>query len=79
MPDEKSKFRGAPFVMPSDVVKRLGNGETVVGLATLRDTFGIPLDGPPDVIPADKVEAIGGRQVLQKFIAKVRSQRRASA
>ena len=65
------------FTVPFDVVRKLGNGDIATGLAVLRDTFDVPFAGPPDVIPAEAVGAIGGKQVVLKFLNRIRSQRRA--
>jgi hypothetical protein len=70
-----AETRAASFKMPPDVIRRLGGGDTIIGYAALRDTFNLPLAEPLGQIPAEAVEAIGGRPVLQRFIAKVRRQR----
>jgi hypothetical protein len=71
--------KGQPFMVPTDVLKKLGNGAVGVGYGTLCNAVGChPMHGKLGEIPAAVVAGLGdgdpvtGRGVLQKFITRVR-------
>lgn len=78
MPDGKT--RAAPFTVPIDALRKLGNGDAAAGQAALADTLGF-LAVRVGEVPADVVVEVGngdplvGRQVLSRFVAKVRATR----
>jgi hypothetical protein len=81
MPSVRGMAPPGSFRIPKDVINKLGEGDPQTGGAVVHSMFGIEDDpDDPTVVHPHVVRIIGagnlaaGRRVLEKFVARVRSE-----